>query len=114
TTGVLTAAVCDTLTSTTLYRSLDGTAVDPCRWEIIDYDPTLAEVSDGAYHVTTTDADFYGTNNSPVPNILQSKVLTGDQWTVETKFTAEPASTYQPGGLRVRADADNYVPLAPS
>src|SRR5690625_2059203 len=91
----------------------DGTAVDPCRWEIIDYDPTLAEVSDGAYHVTTTDADFYGTNNSPVPNILQSKVLTGDQWTVETKFTAELASTYQQGGIMVRADEDNYVKIDP-
>ncbi len=91
----------------------DGTQVDPCRWEIVDYDSDLAHVSDGSYHVSTTDADFYGTDNSPVPNILQSKVLSGDQWTVEAAFTADLESSYQQGGIMVRADEDNYVKIDP-
>ncbi|MGC5627255.1 PQQ-dependent sugar dehydrogenase [Georgenia sp. Z1344] len=91
----------------------DGTAVDTCRWEIIDYDPETAQVSDGGYNVTTTDTDFYGTDNSPVPNILRSRVVTGDQWTVETTFSADLASAYQQGGIIVYGDEDNYVKIDP-
>ncbi|MGO1509280.1 MAG: PQQ-dependent sugar dehydrogenase, partial [Actinomycetales bacterium] len=91
----------------------DGTAVDTCRWDIIDHDPELAQVSDGGYHVTTTDADFYAGDNSTVPNILQSRVVTGDQWTVETTFSADLASAYQQGGIIVYGDNDNYVKIDP-
>ncbi|MGO1739552.1 MAG: family 16 glycoside hydrolase [Actinomycetaceae bacterium] len=91
----------------------DGTAIDTCRWEVIDYDPELAEVADGAYHVTTTDADIFGVDNFVVPNILRNRVLTGDEWTVETMFTADLESSYQQGGLMVYADADNYVKIEP-
>ncbi|MGC5616853.1 family 16 glycoside hydrolase [Georgenia sp. Z1491] len=91
----------------------DGTVVDTCRWDIINYDPELATVADGAYNVTTTDADFYAGDNSPVPNILQNRVLTGDQWTVETTFSADLGSAYQQGGIIVYGDEDNYVKLDP-
>ncbi|MDD9205264.1 DUF1349 domain-containing protein, partial [Georgenia sp. 10Sc9-8] len=87
--------------------------MDPCRWEVIDRDDDLLEVSDGAVHVTTADSDFYGTDNSTVPNILRSTQVEGDQWTVQTKFTGALESTYQQGGIIVYGDQDNYVKLDP-
>jgi sugar phosphate isomerase/epimerase/glucose/arabinose dehydrogenase/regulation of enolase protein 1 (concanavalin A-like superfamily) len=91
----------------------DGTEVDACRWEIVDFDGDLANVSDGFYNVTTTDDDFNGAANSTVPNILQNRAVTGDQWTVETSFNALLESTYHQGGIIVLADEDNYVKIDP-
>ncbi|WP_324650820.1 ThuA domain-containing protein [Georgenia sp. H159] len=89
----------------------DGDDVDPCRWEVIDRNNDLLDVSDGAVHLTTTNNDIYGTDNTTVPNILRSVQAEGDQWTVETRFTGALESTYQQGGLIVYGDADNYVKL---
>ncbi|MPV51467.1 TIM barrel protein, partial [Pseudactinotalea sp. HY160] len=91
----------------------DGDEVDACRWDIIDYDPALAGVSDGAYRVTTVDADINGTVNEPVPNILRSTVVEGDEWTVETKFNSGLSSQWHQAGIMVYADPDNYVKVDP-
>lgn len=85
--------------------------LDMCRWDAINYRPDLARVADGQWFVTTTDADFNGTANDNVPNIITTDQPTGTKWTVETKMTAALAKTYQQGGLIVRQDDDNYVKL---
>ncbi|MEE6274621.1 ThuA domain-containing protein, partial [Georgenia sp. MJ206] len=91
----------------------DGTELDTCRWEVIDYNAELLSVSDGAVHITTTDNDIYTTDNSTVPNILLNTQVGGDEWTVETRFTGGLESMYQQGGIIVYGDADNYVKLDP-
>ncbi|WP_454084924.1 ThuA domain-containing protein [Georgenia sp. Marseille-Q6866] len=89
----------------------DGDDVDPCRWEVVDRDTDLMEVTDGAVRLTTTDNDIYTTPNSAVPNILLNTRVEGEEWTVETKVTGPLESTYQQGGLIAYADPDNYVKL---
>ncbi|GAA3232551.1 ThuA domain-containing protein [Oerskovia jenensis] len=87
-----------------------GASIDACRWDVHSYRPDLAEVRDGKWVVTTTDDDFYGTANSPVPNIVTTD-QPGDTWTVETSFTAPLARSAQQGGLIVYLDEKNYVKL---
>ncbi|WP_413451054.1 ThuA domain-containing protein [Georgenia phoenicis] len=89
----------------------DGDEVDPCRWDVIDRNEDLMEISDGAVRLTTTNNDIYTTPNTTVPNILRNTRVEGEEWTVETKVTGALESTYQQGGLIVYGDADNYVKL---
>ena len=91
----------------------DGSSIDGCRWDVVNPDPSLASVADGALRLTTTGADVYQTGNSTVPNILRSTQVTGDSWTVETKVDVTLESTYQQAGLIVFGDDDNYVKLDP-
>ena len=91
----------------------DGTELDGCRWDVVNYDTDLLTVADGTVNLTVTDDDFYGTPNTKVPNILRHRTVTGDSWTVETTFTGSLEHTYQQGGLIVYGDADNYVKMDP-
>ena len=92
--------------------ALDGDAIDGCRWDVRDYRPDLGEVRDGAWVVTTTDADFYQTPNETVPNIITTD-QPGDNWTVETKFNAAFETSWQQAGLTVYDGPSNYVKFDP-
>gem|GEM_PF-1133760 len=90
----------------------EGDKLDPCRWNVVNYNSDLIEVNDGTLNITTTDADINGPVNDTVPNILQSKVLTDDEWTVETKLDATALnSQWHQGGIMVYADDDNYAKI---
>ncbi len=103
----------DTAGEVTPDDEFDGTAIDGCRWDVVNPDPALASVDGGVLSLTTTGDDVYGTNNGLVPNILRSKQVTGDRWTVETTFDVSLESQYQQAGLIVYGDDDNYVKLDP-
>src|SRR5690625_752280 len=88
----------------------DGDNLDPCRWDVVNYSSGLLEVDGGTLNITTTDADINGEVNDTVPNILRSKVLTDNEWTVETKLDATALSSqWHQGGIMVYGDDDNYV-----
>lgn len=89
--------------------TFDGDALDPCRWYVVNSDPTRLAVADGALSLTTTDDDVFGAGNSAVPNIVRSKLVAGDEWTVETTVRADLTQNYHQGGLMVYKDQANYV-----
>ncbi len=102
--------VCEDVTaSDTFDGSGSGLGLDPCRWYVVNADPSRLAVADGALQLTTTDDDVYGATNSTVPNIVSSKVVTGDEWTVETTVRADLTQNYHQGGLMVYKDQANYV-----
>ncbi|WP_353708813.1 ThuA domain-containing protein [Cellulosimicrobium sp. ES-005] len=102
--------VCEDVTaSDTFDGSGSGLGLDPCRWYVVNADPSRLAVADGALQLTTTDDDVYGATNSTVPNIVRSKVVTGDEWTVETTVRADLTQNYHQGGLMVYKDQANYV-----
>ncbi|WP_162449643.1 ThuA domain-containing protein [Phytoactinopolyspora mesophila] len=86
-----------------------GSELDGCRWDrVVRYDTDLLDVSDGALHITTTDQDIFGGNNTDLPNLVLQEAPEGD-WSVETKMHAPLERNWQNAGLLVYDDDDNYL-----
>ncbi|MDH6181903.1 cytochrome c [Microbacteriaceae bacterium SG_E_30_P1] len=87
----------------------DGTALDACRWDVVNENTELYEVANGSLRIQTTATDFYQGNNTPVPNlILQPQP--GENWVVETKVDGTAFDRqYQQGGIILYGDEDNYA-----
>lgn len=87
----------------------DGDRLDGCRWNaVLDADLTRLRLATGQVEIDTTNADFNGTNNAPIPNLLLQEAPDGD-WVMETKMHAPVADNWQLAGLLVYGDQDNYV-----
>lgn len=88
-----------------------GTALNGCRWSVVNEQPGGYRVSDGALRIDTTPNDIYGADTG-VPNFIVQQQPAGDEWTVETKIDASAFDRqYQQGGLILYGDDDNYVKL---
>src|SRR5690625_5846636 len=77
----------------------DGDNLDPCRWGVVNYSSGLLEVDGGTRNITTTDADINGEVNDTVPNILRSKVITDNEWPVDTNLYTQALSSKMRSGL---------------
>ena len=87
-----------------------GMALDICRWDVVNEEPSGYRVSGGALQIDTTPNDIYG-GDTGVPNIIVQDQPEGD-WVVETKVDASQLDRrYQQGGLILHGDDDNYVKL---
>ncbi|MGG7464319.1 ThuA domain-containing protein [Plantibacter sp. YIM 135347] len=88
-----------------------GTALNACRWSVVNEQPAGYRVSDGALRIDTTPNDIYG-GDTGVPNFIVQAQPEGDEWVIETKLDAsEFDRQYQQGGLILYGDDDNYVKL---
>lgn len=86
-----------------------GDDVDPDRWTVLDRNQDL-RVADGTLTIPATAADFYGTGNSTVPNIVLQDLPDGP-FTATAKVTVPAYAQYQQAGLVVYGDADNYAKM---
>lgn len=89
--------------------TFEGTALDPCRWTVVNEDTSLYRVLSGNLEIDTTATDFYGDSATTVPNIVLQPAPAGD-WTMETKVDASTFDRqYQNAGLIVYTDEANYL-----
>lgn len=86
----------------------DGTALDACRWTVVNPDPSKVSVADGKLTIRTTDGDFYGTNNGTVNNILTTDQA-GEEWNLQTKLHGTFTKQWQQGGIINYVDPKNWV-----
>lgn len=88
----------------------DGSALNACRWTVTNPDPAKISVADGKLTVRTTDADFYGTNNGTVKNIITTDQV-GENWNLQTKLHGTFVKMYQQGGIIAYSDPKNWIKL---
>ncbi|WP_253182039.1 ThuA domain-containing protein [Cellulosimicrobium cellulans] len=86
-----------------------GSELDEGRWTVLNRDQNLA-VADGQLVVPTTATDFYGTNNTAVPNLVLQDLPDGP-FTATAKLTLPARQQYQQAGLLIWEDQDNYAKM---
>ncbi|MCB7138002.1 ThuA domain-containing protein [Cellulosimicrobium marinum] len=86
-----------------------GDELDEDRWTVLNRDQNLA-VEDGHLVVPTTATDFYGTNNTTVPNLVLQDLPDGP-FTATAKLTLPARQQYQQAGLLIWEDQDNYAKM---
>ncbi|WP_098464169.1 ThuA domain-containing protein [Isoptericola jiangsuensis] len=86
-----------------------GTDLDEDRWTVLNRDQNLA-VRDGSLVVPTTTSDFYGTDNTTVPNLVLQDLPDGP-FTATAKLTLPARQQYQQAGLLIWEDQDNYAKM---
>ncbi|WP_225566931.1 ThuA domain-containing protein [Isoptericola luteus] len=87
----------------------DGTDLDPDRWTVLDRDQQL-RVADGHLTVPATPADFYGTDNTTVPNLVLQDLPDGP-FTATARLTIEADAQYQQAGLLIYDGPDDYAKM---
>lgn len=88
-----------------------GSALDACRWTVVNEQTSGYRVEDGALKIDTTANDIYNADTG-VPNFVLQNQPQGDEWVVETKLDASAFDRqYQQAGLILYGDDDNYVKL---
>lgn len=99
----------DSVTPPTPNDEFDGSAIDKCRWGVVNEQPAGHRVKNGWLEIDTTHTDIYGANNVPVPNLMLQPQPAGD-WTVETKVDGAGFDRqYQQGGIILYGDDGNWV-----
>ncbi|WP_125776714.1 ThuA domain-containing protein [Antribacter gilvus] len=86
-----------------------GTDLDPARWDILDRDQNL-RVTDGALVIPATPSDFYGTNNTTVPNVVLQDLPDGP-FTATARLTVPANAQYQQAGLVIYGGPDDYAKM---
>jgi cytochrome c len=86
-----------------------GAELDEDRWTVLNRDQNLA-VEDGHLVVPTTTTDFYGTDNTTVPNLVLQDLPDGP-FTATAKLTLPARQQYQQAGLLIWEDQDNYAKM---
>ncbi|RPF20263.1 ThuA domain-containing protein [Myceligenerans xiligouense] len=86
-----------------------GDDLDPDRWTVLDRNQDL-RVADGLLTVPASVSDFYGTDNTTVPNLVLQDLPDGP-FTATAKVTIPAHAQYQQAGLVVYGDADNYAKM---
>ncbi|WP_454043291.1 ThuA domain-containing protein [Cellulosimicrobium sp. Marseille-Q8652] len=86
-----------------------GAELDEDRWTVLNRDQNLA-VRDGHVVLPTTATDFYGTNNTTVPNLVLQDLPDGP-FTATAKLTLPARQQYQQAGLVIWEDQDNYAKM---
>ncbi|WP_345376587.1 ThuA domain-containing protein [Promicromonospora umidemergens] len=86
-----------------------GDELDPDRWTVLDRNQDL-RVADGNLTVPASASDFYGTNNTAVPNLVLQDLPDGP-FTATAKVTIPAYAQYQQAGLLIYGDADNYAKM---
>ncbi|MFC8923921.1 ThuA domain-containing protein [Cellulosimicrobium sp. NPDC057127] len=86
-----------------------GSELDEDRWTVLNRDQNLA-VTDGHVVLPTTATDFYGTNNTAVPNLVLQDLPDGP-FTATAKLTLPARQQYQQAGLLIWEDQDNYAKM---
>ena len=86
-----------------------GTDLDEDRWTVVNRDQNLA-VRDGQLVVPTTATDFYGSDNTTVPNLVLQDLPDGP-FTATAKLTLPARQQYQQAGLLIWEDQDNYAKM---
>ncbi len=85
-----------------------GSALNECRWSVVNKDASKYRVAGGVLEIDTTAADIYGTGGS-IPNVMLQTAPSGN-WTIETKVDGSAFDQrYKNAGLIVYVDADNYL-----
>ncbi|WP_405144117.1 ThuA domain-containing protein [Sphaerisporangium sp. NBC_01403] len=87
----------------------DGVALDRSRWTVLGENQDL-RVAGGALHIPTALADIYGTNNTPIPNLVLQPTPNG-AWQATAKLTIAAKDAYQQAGLILYGDDDNYAKM---
>ncbi len=101
----------DTAVAATPNDEFDASALDKCRWTVLNENAEGYQLIDGSLRIQTTPTDFYQANNTPVPNlILQPQP--GEDWVVETKVNGSAFNQqYQQGGIILYGNEDNYAKI---
>lgn len=86
-----------------------GAELDESRWTVQNRDQNLV-VSDGELVIPTTATDFYGTDNTTVPNLVLQDLPDGP-FTATAKVTLPARQQYQQAGLVIWEDQDNYAKM---
>lgn len=86
-----------------------GADLDEDRWTVTNRDQNLA-VRDGHLVIPTTATDFYGTDNTTVPNLVLQDLPDGP-FTATAKLTLPARQQYQQAGLLIWEDQDNYAKM---
>ncbi|MFF8347912.1 ThuA domain-containing protein [Cellulosimicrobium funkei] len=86
-----------------------GTDLDEDRWTVTNRDQNLV-VRDGRLVVPTATRDFYGTDNTAVPNLVLQDLPDGP-FTATAKVTLPARQQYQQAGLLIWEDQDNYAKM---
>jgi cytochrome c len=86
-----------------------GTELDPDRWDVLDQNQDL-QVADGVLTVPAAVADFYGTNNVTVPNVVLQDLPDGP-FTATAKVTIPAYAQYQQAGLLIWGGPDDYAKM---
>lgn len=86
-----------------------GDDLDTARWTVVDRNQDL-RVADGVLTIPAAVTDFYGTNNSEVPNLVLQDLPDGP-FTATAKVTIPAHAQYQQAGLLIYGDADNYAKM---
>ncbi|UDF12423.1 cell wall-binding repeat-containing protein [Antiquaquibacter oligotrophicus] len=87
-----------------------GSELDQDRWEVLNPDGSIV-VANGSLTMPISRTDFYGTNNTTVPNLVLQPLPDGP-FTATTKVTADLAASWQQAGLVIFDDPDNYAKIA--
>uniref|UniRef100_UPI00286D0BC4 PKD domain-containing protein n=1 Tax=Salinibacterium sp. TaxID=1915057 RepID=UPI00286D0BC4 len=100
----------DTVPASTPGDEFDGTALDYCRWSVVNENSSGYRVQDGSLRIDTSPFDIYGAD-SGVENFVVQAQPAGD-WIVETRVDASAFDRrYQQGGLILYGDDSNYLKL---
>src|SRR5690606_22281806 len=86
-----------------------GSDVDEDRWTVTNRDQNLV-VRDGRLVIPTATRDFYGTDNTVVPNLVLQDLPDGP-FTATAKVTLPARQQYQQAGLLIWGDQDNYAKM---
>jgi len=86
-----------------------GSDVDESRWTVTNRDQNLV-VRDGRLVMPTATRDFYGTDNTVVPNMVLQDLPDGP-FTATAKVTLPARQQYQQAGLVIWGDQDNYAKM---
>ncbi|WP_166849433.1 ThuA domain-containing protein [Isoptericola sp. BMS4] len=87
----------------------DGTELDEDRWTVVDRDQQL-HVADGSLVVPASVSDFYGSDNTTVPNLVLQDLPDGP-FTATAKLTVEADAQYQQAGLLIYDGPDDYAKM---
>ncbi len=88
-----------------------GTALETCRWTVVNSQPTGYRVTGGSLEIDTSAGDIYGGDTTGVSNFIVQAQPSAN-WTVETRVDGSAFDrAYQQGGIILYGDNDNYVKL---
>ncbi|SDO20381.1 Protein of unknown function [Nakamurella panacisegetis] len=85
----------------------DGSTLSNGRWSVVRGDQTMV-VAGGNLRIPASTNDLYGTNNTPVSNIVLQSMPAG-AWQATTKVNVQAYTSYQQAGLILYTDDDNYA-----